>query len=96
MGMPIDGPSWMFGDNQSVLTSSTISPSLLSKRHNALSYHRVREANGERFSTFSRLWQADPADCLTKAGGHQVFWPIVKLMLFWRGDTVPGGNGEAI
>jgi hypothetical protein len=24
MGIPIDGPSWMFGDNQSVITSSTI------------------------------------------------------------------------
>ena len=34
----------MFGDNQSVITSSTIPHSRLSKRHNALSYHRVREA----------------------------------------------------
>jgi hypothetical protein len=23
MGVPLDGPSWMFGDNQSVITSST-------------------------------------------------------------------------
>jgi hypothetical protein len=44
MGIPIDGPAWMFGDNQSVITSSTITHSNLNKQHNALSYHHVREA----------------------------------------------------
>ena len=44
MGISFDGPAWMFGDNQSVLTSSTIPQSSLNKLHNALSYHRVREA----------------------------------------------------
>ena len=37
MGIPIDGPAWLFGDNQSVVTSSTIPQSTLNKRHNALS-----------------------------------------------------------
>jgi hypothetical protein len=37
MGVPLDGPSWIFGDNQSVITSSTIPESNLNKRHNALS-----------------------------------------------------------
>jgi hypothetical protein len=43
MGIPIDGPAWAFGDNMSVIMSSTIPQSTLNKRHNALSYHRVRE-----------------------------------------------------
>ena len=34
----------MFGDNKSVVTSYTVPHSLLSKRYNILSYHRVREA----------------------------------------------------
>ena len=42
MGVPIEEKAWMLGDNQSVITSSTIPFSLLSKRHNALAYHRVR------------------------------------------------------
>ena len=43
LGVPeID--SYMFGDNQSVLTNNTILHSQLNKRHNALAYHRVREA----------------------------------------------------
>ena len=41
MGVPIERPSWMLGDNQSVITSSSIPHSLLKKRHIALSYHKV-------------------------------------------------------
>ena len=44
MGVPFDGPSWLFGDNHLVITSSTIPSSMLSKQHNALAYHHVREA----------------------------------------------------
>ena len=35
--------AYMFGDYKSVVTSSTIPQSILNKRHNMLSYHRVRE-----------------------------------------------------
>ena len=44
LGVPIKSKAYMFGDNKSVVTSSTVPHSLLSKRHNILSYHRVREA----------------------------------------------------
>ena len=36
--------AYMFCDNKAVVTSSTIPQSILYKRHNMLSYHRVREA----------------------------------------------------
>ena len=39
LGVPVEGPSWIFGDNKSVVTSSTIPSSTLKKRWNALSYH---------------------------------------------------------
>ena len=44
MGVPLDGPAWLFGDNESVVKSSIIPASTLNKRHNALSYHTVRSA----------------------------------------------------
>ena len=44
LGVPIKSKAYMFGDNKSVVTSSTVPHSLLSKRLNILSYHRVREA----------------------------------------------------
>jgi hypothetical protein len=43
LGVPVNTKSYMFGDNQAVVTNSTIPHSSLNKRHNALSYHRVRE-----------------------------------------------------
>ena len=43
-GVPIDGASWLFGDNKSVVTSLTIPHSTLGKHWNALSYHHCREA----------------------------------------------------
>jgi len=43
LGVPIEGPAYMFGDNKSVVLSSMIPSHALNKRHNFLSYHRVRE-----------------------------------------------------
>ena len=39
LDVAIKGKAYTFSDNQSVITSSTIPHSQLSKRHNALSYH---------------------------------------------------------
>ena len=42
-GVPIKSKSYMFGDNRSVVTSANLPHSTLSKRHNILEFHRVRE-----------------------------------------------------
>ena len=44
LGVPIMTKADMFSNNKSVITSVTIPQSVLNKRHNMLSYHRVREA----------------------------------------------------
>ena len=46
LGVPIKTKSYLFGDNRSAVTSSTLALSTLRKRHtpNILAYHRVREA----------------------------------------------------
>mmetsp|Transcript_15996 Transcript_15996/g.23839 ORF Transcript_15996/g.23839 Transcript_15996/m.23839 type:complete len:1130 (+) Transcript_15996:7540-10929(+) len=43
-GIPIDGAADVFCDNQSVTKNATLPQSVLNKRHNAICYHRVREA----------------------------------------------------
>jgi hypothetical protein len=43
LGVPVREKSYMFGANQAVITNSPISHSSLSKRHNELAYHRVRD-----------------------------------------------------
>jgi hypothetical protein len=45
LGVTVNNKSYMFGDNQAVVSNSTIPHSSLNKRHNALAYHRVREIN---------------------------------------------------
>ncbi len=44
MGIPIDGPANVFCDNESVFINSTKPESTLKKKHNAIAYHRTREA----------------------------------------------------
>jgi hypothetical protein len=87
MGVPLDGKAYMFGDNQSVITSGTIPHSSLNKRHNALAYHRVREAIASDVIWFFHIsGKINPADVLTKFLGHVTFWPLIKPFLFWRGQ----------
>jgi hypothetical protein len=49
LGVPIQAKSLLFGDNNSVIISSSLPYSSLKKRHNALSYHRVRECIAANF-----------------------------------------------
>ena len=44
MGVEVDGPTSMFCDNESVVKNVTKPESTLKKKHNAIAYHRVREA----------------------------------------------------
>lgn len=44
-GVPIDSPADIFCDNKSVATNASVPTSVLNKRHNAICYHRVREAH---------------------------------------------------
>jgi hypothetical protein len=44
MGIPVDGPTSVFCDNESVFKNVTKPESTLKKKHNAIAYHRVREA----------------------------------------------------
>jgi hypothetical protein len=43
-GVPIDGPAQVYCDNQGVVKNTSIPESVLSKKHNAINYHAVREA----------------------------------------------------
>jgi hypothetical protein len=43
-GVPLDGPANVFCDNQGVVKNTSIPESTLSKKHNAINYHAIREA----------------------------------------------------
>ena len=44
MGIPLTGPSYIFGDNKSQVTNSTRPESTLKKKCNSICYHAVRES----------------------------------------------------
>ena len=91
----------MVGDNQSVVTSSTIPHSKLNKQHIALLYHRVQEAIAAKVLDFLHIdGKTDPADVLSKHCGHIDAWPHLKWLLFWQGapplevEVIPRKKGE--
>jgi hypothetical protein len=43
-GVLIEGPTKVLCDNQGVVKNASIPESVLSKKHNAINYHAVREA----------------------------------------------------
>jgi hypothetical protein len=43
-GIPLDGPAQVFCDNQGVVKNTSVPESVLTKKHNAVNYHAVREA----------------------------------------------------
>ena len=96
LGVPLDGPAWLFGDNQSVVNSSTLPYSTLSKRWNVLSYCKCREAIAAGIVRFEHIpGTENPADILTKALPHTTARKYVEPMFFWKGDTKDIGNYDA-
>ena len=88
LGVPVDDTSHMFGDNGSVVTSSTIPDSQLGRRRLALSYHCVREAVASGMVKFHHIpGEINPADLLSKHWSHAELYPRIRTLFFWQGDT---------
>ena len=67
MGIPVAGATNFFCDNESVVKSSVRPESTLKKKHNAIAYHRVREAQAADIIRVA--WEptdSNLADLLTK------------------------------
>jgi hypothetical protein len=91
MGIPVKGPSMMFGDNNSVVTNSTVPQSKLQKRHLGLSYHKVREAVAADIVRFKHIsGGVNPADILSKHWDRPAIWDTLRPLMFpkWEGQLV--------
>ena len=83
MGVPLDGPALMLGDNNYVVLNTTMPNSVLKKKHNACAYHRVREAIAAGIVKFSHIRsEMNYADILTKSLSSNDFHTLVKPLLF--------------
>ena len=98
LGVPMKCPSIVFGDNHAAINSSAIPDDTLKKRHNALSYHRVREAIASKILKFYHISGTEnPADVLTKFLDSKTWWHLLKSLLHWpkdddQGQSAPTGN----
>jgi len=88
LGVPLAGHSMMFGDNESVVNSSSMPHSKLHKRHNALAYHKTRESIAAKILRFYFVRsQENPADILSKHWDYASVWNQLRPILFWHADT---------
>ena len=88
LGVPVASETMMFGDNETVVNTASVPHSKLMKRHNALSYHRTREAIAAGILRFHHMPGANnPADILSKHWDYASVWSQLRPLLFWRGDT---------
>ena len=59
-----------------------------SKRHHLVSYHQVKKAIAAKYISFHwKDGKSNPADILSKHWEFATVWPMLKPVLFWRGET---------
>jgi hypothetical protein len=83
MGIPIDGPTYVYCDNMSVVHNTTAPESMLKKKSNSIAYHAVREAVAMGEILISYISTDDNvADIMTKAlpGGERRDSLIQRLL----------------
>ena len=80
LGVKLDGPALMLGDNMSVVLNTTVPSSALKKKHCSINYHRVRETIAAKIMRFSHInSERNLCDLMTKAlgGKFSINWPGV-------------------
>jgi hypothetical protein len=88
LGIPLVGPANMFCDNQSVVLNSTVPSSMLKKKHNAISYHKVRESIAAgSIRVAKEPTESNLADILTKPLAGPRFKKIDKSHFILNNKT---------
>jgi hypothetical protein len=83
LGVALDGPALMRGDNMSVVLNTTVPSSVLKEKHNAIYYHRVREAIAARIMRLAYIKSEENfSDVLTKPLHNEKFQYLMKRWLF--------------
>ena len=87
LGAPIGAKSFLFGDNRPMVTSATLPHSTLTKRHNILAFHRVKEAITAKLMAFYWIQSAyNLSDMLSKHWDHPTVYPMILKLLITRGN----------
>ena len=89
LGKPVGEMDYVWGDNESMIKSSTIPESKLNKRHNILSFHYVRSMISQGYINLQHLaseWNF--ADILTKNWSYQSnYQELIQPVFHHSGNT---------
>jgi hypothetical protein len=95
LGISQDKPSLLLGDNLGVVQNATLFTSALKKKHNAISFHRVREAVAAGIIAYAHIDTAlNLADIFTKPLDSVTFGKLRDTILRtlsvipWSGDWI--------
>ena len=83
MGISVEEPAFIFGDNQSVLCNSTLPQSTLKKKGHGISFHYIREGvvRDEWRTAYINIHN-NVADLFTKAlPSGEKRWKFVHIMM---------------
>ena len=82
MGIPCEGPSYVYGDNQSVLCNTTMPDSTLKKKSQSIAYHLIREGVArDEWRTTHVNTLLNEADLLTKTLSGEKRKGFVRMIL---------------
>jgi hypothetical protein len=87
LGVSLDGPALILGDDRSVFLNTTVPSTYLKKKHNSITYHSVKEDIVARIMRFAYIKSEENiSDAMTKSLNDEKFHYLIKRWLF----RVPG------
>ena len=83
MGIPVEDPTLIFGDNQSVLANTTIPKSMLNKKTQSIAYHFVQEGCArDEWQTAYISTHENVSDMLTKTlPSGKKRWKFLRMLI---------------
>ena len=96
LGVKVTTSAVLLGDNRSVQIGGSVPSSTLNKKHNAISFHRVREAAAAFILIFAWVnTHCNLADVLTKGLPGTKFRSLTSYFLFGKGTKFAKGSDSA-
>ena len=85
MGIPLSGPSNVYGDNKSAITNSTTPKSTLKKKSNSICYHAIHESAAMSESLLMHVGTHENLlDIITKPTFGAKRKRLISIWQFWQ------------
>jgi hypothetical protein len=84
-GIPLNGPTSAFCDNEAVVKNAVYAESTLKHKHTSIAYHRCREAQAAKYVQIGyERGENNPADILTKLLSGPRMRALLRRLFYWN------------